>query len=143
MSAVENLNVGDYIVVIGDIYRNFESRKTFDVNYIEAVEEVIPIPLKVLAISAPFALCEYPNGEPISVDQRYEFWTKVNDQFVREYCRMLKAPIPPEMQTEDDQVSAQRKCPLCAEIMSERRGSSERWDLYCSECEMTYVPIKK
>ena len=152
MSCIENVSVGEYITVTSDVYRPEQFRpSSFEYEHVTEIRRIDPEPLRVVAISAPFILCERIGATKgsISVDCRHVQWTKVNETFVREFCRLEKTDVPDDAKTDDDKEqekeTSKRMCPLCAERMSERRGAgkNDKWLLTCDQCQMQFVPIRR
>lgn len=161
MAKIENVKAGDFLIVISDVYRKESIRpNSFEVEVIDEIKRRgDPEPLKVAAVSAPFILCERlikrikagaGIGELVSVavpmfvpiDSRFEEWSKVDGDYVREYCRLNEAEIPDEVKTDDDKPEKEnRLCPVCVEPMSERMITN-KWRLICSACQLKLVPIE-
>ena len=153
MSTIENINVGDYLVVISENYRPEKFIPNgFEFEHVTEIRRVTPEPLKVVAIATPFVLCEQlgkvkgPNLHrgPVTIDCRHTRWTKVDELFVREFCRLEGSDIPDDVKTEEDKEEDQKRlCPLCLEQMIERRNMSDKngWVLACNQCKMQYVSM--
>jgi len=145
MASIENISVGDYLVVIDDDYRPEKFLpNAFQYSYIEAVVARDAVPAKVVAVSAPFVLCERlgESKGPVTVDCRFSRWTKVDGQFVSEFCRLSKILVPEDARCgETDQEASKKICPICLGKMSEVRTDG-KWCLACGECQMKYVPMK-
>ena len=110
--------------------------------------------MKVVAINAPFILCEEAVTEnasvvkpPLHVDCRHTRWTKLTEEFIREYCRLKKVAVPGELKSEEDKEEdkndKKRCCPLCVEPMTERKGTKSGWKMICKSCDVQLTRIEK
>lgn len=152
MSRIENVAVGDYIVVVDEAYRPEAFHPSaFKYTYIPEIKRKYPEPLLVVAIAAPFLLCEVvgEKSHAISVDSRHEDWTKIDQQYVREFCRLQERKIPDGIKSAEqkakDLEDKKRICPVCAQRMGERRWRGKTggtWVLSCARCNLQLVPIE-
>lgn len=151
MAAVECISPGEFLVILSDRYTEEKIiPKGFEVEHIPAIRRRSGEPLKVVAIGAPFLICERVTGQDNKarfVDSRYETWTKVDEQYVREYCRLERHSIPEILQRPEElEKTKQAKkslCPVCLEKMSERQVMGRPgWNLACAGCELELVPYQ-
>ena len=148
MSSVENVSVGDFIVVTETRYRaDFFTPPPFQGEWIPAINEIDPVPLQVKGVAAPYLMCERVQGEGKSewVDSRFVSWSKIETSLVLEYCKLNKLDVPDDAKTEDqlksDIEDKKKRCPLCQEPMSERMKEIGNWNLICNPCGVELVKM--
>lgn len=151
MRSVECLSIGDFIVVIRDAYTPEKIIPNgFEVTHVPGLSRRSGEPVRVVAIGAPFVICEQvsrSSGGKYMLDSRYENWSKVDDLYVREYCRLEKSAIPEAVQLpkdiEEAKQASKSSCPVCLERMTERQVMGRPgWRLACTQCRLELVPYE-
>ena len=144
MSKIENVKVGEHIVIIDDAYHG-----PISLNYNEQVEPALApktgVPLAVRAIGCPFILCETIASKPKStaIDCRYVTWTKVSKKYVQAYCKLNQID-PPKGVTKaaEPTESKTKKCPLCSRVMHEQLKTKQKeWIFTCQPCKVQLVKV--
>ena len=149
--SIENVSVGDWVTVISQEYREaITIQNKYDTEYHREIPKIDPEPLKVVAISTPFILGESvittkASNRGVSIDVRFSKWSKLSDDFVKEYCRLLKLPIPKDLDPDGEIEKGTKQCPVCGKNMRERLVREGKnisdWILICNSCRLQLVPM--
>lgn len=154
MQSVENVSVGDFLIVVSDRYQQKDILPAgFEYRVVEEVGEIDPEPLRVVAVSSPIILCERTAevGEGDFIDCRFQTFTKVSPEYVSEYCRLQRVKPPRGLNasaSEEDREEAGETfglCPVCLGKMSEMRHVNQfvksEWVLFCKDCNKGLIEI--
>ena len=133
MSSIENLRIGDVIMVTSSRYQDEKLiPPAWEGEYQPEMRPISTTPLLVVSIDTPFNLGEQlitRVGEAMILDSRYVSWTKISERFVREFCRMDEITVPTKFRTKvtSKQETKSKLCPLCSSKMSDRMSGDKQW----------------
>lgn len=120
MSHIENLRVGQWIIVTKDLSTTELTNKLENFPWLLLqVPKIryLGIPCKVIAISYPFILIQ-TNGTRSVIDSRTTEWTVANKRYVKKFLEI--EDVPDQLVREDESnnsFNGTGKCPRCNESM--------------------------
>lgn len=134
MPHIEDLRVGDMIVITAYLPDEKDMRWGKPVEW--STDGLDGIPLKVLAVSPPFVLCEDPQGNGV-IDIRRSKLSRVTKQYAKAFRRVASMAEPAEADPVEPNSSFVfgRTCPRCGGPMRQVMTLGKRgWRNACKNC---------
>lgn len=134
MPHIEDLRVGDMIVITAYLPDQKDMRWGNLVDW--STDGLDGIPLKVIAVSPPFVLCEDPEGNGV-VDIRRSKISRVTKQYARAFRRAaaMNSPQDEPAAPESHSFIFGKVCPRCGGPMRQVMTLGKRgWRNACKNC---------
>lgn len=135
MSKVENLKVGDWIVLtkVNTVSHPTQIPGVYSESYPYCCNGM---PLKILAINFPW-IAVTDTRYVGTIDSRLVYWTKASKEYLKALGNVKLVP-----ETENfinlwytpEARAVNKICPNCGNPLTQRKDLLTDWELYCKEC---------